>query len=122
MVAYTGGTMNSSIIRDSNQAADAFLKKDVDIETWTDKLDSIIGNLVDPFKVWSRQRLALVDREVDTFTILQLEDAFVRSVADREDPSQSKLAELIKSDRISGDVRAIIQSLLASAIFKVLVG
>lgn len=122
VLAYTGGTMNMGIIRDSQQSADAFLKKDVDIETWTDKLDSIISELVDPYKVWLRQRKALIDREVDTLTVLNLEDAFVKSIVERNKPDDSPLAELARSPQLSGDVRAIIQSLISSAIFKILVG
>lgn len=120
VIAYTGGTMNLAISRDALQVSDYFLKKDVDIETWVERLDSIISKLLDPYAVWQRQRKALVDREVDSVTILKLEDAFVRSIENRSGPDQSALAKLLSSSEISSDVRAIIRSLITSGLFKLL--
>jgi hypothetical protein len=123
VVAYTGGPAHSGISRESALAADAFLKKDADIETWTEKLDSIILELVDPYRVWMRQRRAFIDRDVDTLTIIKLEDAYVRSIANgSSSPDKSALAELVSRSGLPGDIRAIVQSFVSSIIFKVLIG
>lgn len=122
VVAYTGGAMNQSVTRDALQVSDSFLKKDADIETWVETLDGIIGALLDPYVVWQRQRQALVSREVDTMTILNLEDAYVKSIAEHNKPEESALARLLSSGHINADVRAIVQSLIASGLFKLLVG
>ena len=122
VIAYTGGAINQVISRDALRVSDAFLKKDVDIETWVDKLDAVILQLLDPYQVWQRQRRALVNKEVDTQTILIIEDAFVRSIAAKSGGQHSAFAKLLTSARIGQDVRAIVQSLIASGLFKLLVG
>lgn len=121
VIAYTGGTQNAQLTREATAAADAFVKKDADIETWTSKLDSIIDELVDPYKVWIRQRMNLVSIEADTLTILKIEDAYVRSVQARSSDSQNPLVQTLQDTSMSGDVRAVIQGLISSAVFKLFV-
>jgi ActR/RegA family two-component response regulator len=79
VIAYTGGGLNAVISREASTDADHLLKKDADIDDWVDVLDGIIGRLLNPYQVWQRQREALVAREIDTLTILKLENAFVES-------------------------------------------
>jgi hypothetical protein len=122
VVAYTGGAASQTISREAFQVSDAWLKKDAEIEIWVDKLDGFIAKLLDPYTVWQRQRLALISREVDTLTILKLEDAYVRSVIQGGAAEQSALAKTLESAKLSGDVRAVIQSLIASGLFKLLLG
>jgi hypothetical protein len=122
VIAYTGGAASDIISREALQVSDFLLKKDTDIDTWVDKLDSIILRLLNPYEVWQRQRKALVDRGVDTLTILKLEDAFVRSIVSRSEPEASPLARILSSDQIAGDVRALVRSLIASGLFRLLVG
>ena len=83
VVAYTGGGLNQTISKEAATDSDLLLKKDADIDEWVDSLDGIIQQLLNPYKVWQRQRAALVAREVDTLTILELEIAFVRSLVSR---------------------------------------
>lgn len=45
VIAYTGGTSDSSIALKAAEVADFFLRKDADIQEWRDKLDRIIGFL-----------------------------------------------------------------------------
>ena len=122
VVAYTGGARSLSIARDSTHMADSFLKKDEDIGTWVERLDEIIVSLLDPYRVWQRQRSALIDREIDTLTIIKLEDAYVRSIKSRSAPETSDLDKMLRSTDISSDVREIVRSLIASGLFKLLVG
>ena len=113
VIAYTGGASNQILSREAFQISDYFLKKDADIETWVTTLDDIIAKLLDPYAVWKRQRQALIDREVDTLTVLKLEDAFVQSIASHVEPDRSALARMLSSEKISADVRSIVQSLRA---------
>lgn len=122
VVAFTGGAINQSITRDAMQASDAFLKKDADIETWVERLDSIIQNLLDPYQVWQRQRAALVSKEVDTKTILTLEDTFVRSVAAKSEREKESFSSLVASSKVGEDARAVVRSLIASGLFRLLTG
>lgn len=120
VVAYTGGTKNQAVTRDAMLAADEFLKKDVDIDTWVSTLDSFIDRLLNPVAVWQRQREALVARRVDTLSILRLEDAFVRSIRERDGSENSTFGKMTASTSLGADVRAIARSLIASGLFKIL--
>jgi hypothetical protein len=120
VIAYTGGGLNASISRDAMTASDGFLKKDASIEEWRDKLDGLIVDLLDPYRVWQRQRLSLVKRNIDTFTILKLEDAFVRSIIAREPQESSSFSRMLNSGGVTGDARAIVQSMIASGLYALL--
>jgi hypothetical protein len=107
------------VTRIAQQHADFFLRKDADVEEWRDKLDDIIAVLSNPILVWKRQRFALIEADVPTIDIMKLEDAYVKSIIRRED---SPYRSLVASYGASADIRAIAQSLIASGIFKILVG
>ena len=122
VVAYTGGASNQTISREAAVSADFFLKKDADIEQWVETLDALIIKLLNPYQVWQRQRLALVQREVDTQTIIKLEDAFVGSIVQGNDFAKSKFREYVSSDQLPRDARAIIQGMIASGLYALLFG
>lgn len=119
VIAYTGGSMDDSVTLAAQQVADVFIRKDAEIEEWRDKLDSIVNLLSDPVQVWRRQRWSLVEANVPTLQILKLEDAFVRAIQSRDENIYSNL---LHSQNISADVRAVAQSMIASGLFKLLVG
>lgn len=121
VIAYTGGTQSAALTREAIAAADEFVKKDADIETWTQKLDTTIDQLVDPYKVWLRQRSNLIAMETDTLTILKIEDAYVKSVRSKSSGANTPLSRTLQDTNLSGDVRAVIQGLISSAVFKLLV-
>lgn len=122
VVAYTGGGMNLNISRDALRAADYFMRKDANIDEWRDKLDQMIIKLLDPYQIWQRQRVALVNKGIDTLSILKLEDSFVRSVHNREPVSSSSFVRRLNSPSTTGDVRAILQSLVASGLYSLITG
>lgn len=119
VIAYTGGALSDEITTKANESADAFLRKDADVQEWRDKLDDYIERVSNPIIVWRRQRDALVRKNVSTLDILKLEDAFVKAIQKRDPYIFSKLSG---SFDIKDDARAIAQSLIASGIFKLLVG
>ena len=79
-------------------------------------LDDLIQRAVDPSVVWQRTRLRLTQLNLDTKSILLLEDAFVRSVI-QEDKEANALSRGLASINVTADVRGIVQSLIASAVF-----
>lgn len=93
------------------------LKKDQEIEDWRDRLDDVIKRLSDPTLIWRRQRDALVQHDVPTLDILKLENAYVRSVIERNSHRYEAIA---RSSEFPKDLRAIANSLIASGIFKIL--
>jgi len=119
VVAYTGGSLDDSITVRAQDHSDFFLKKDADIDDWRDTLDNIIRELSDPILVWRRQRDALVEADVPTLEILKLEDAYVKSVKQKSDQPYRAIAA---KNQFSPDLRSIAQSLIASGIFRAIVG
>lgn len=122
VVAYTGGTSNLLISREASKLSDFFLKKDATIEEWRDKLDDAIVELLDPHRLWNRQRSTLVSRDIDTLSILKIEDAFVRSVLERNSSDNSPFVQYVNSGKTSKDVRAVVTSMIASGLYALLVG
>lgn len=121
VIAYSASTIADAAVRAAKARADAFLAKDVDIEEWIAELDKWSTEALDPSKIWLRVRKRLIDLNVDTKQILLLEDSFVRSILSR-DIDVKDLAKHRNNTNISSDARAVIQGLVSSAIFKILVG
>lgn len=119
VLAYTGGALDDEITVQAQLYADYFIRKDADMDEWRDKLDEVIGVLSNPIEVWRRQRAALIDADVNTLDILRLEDAYVRSVKSG-DPST--YIDFVRSSGLNPDVRSVANSLIASGIFKILIG
>ncbi|MBB6221927.1 response regulator [Rhizobium leguminosarum] len=121
VVAYSGSSLNSPQARSAKENADLTLKKDEDISEWRRVLDDLIRKAADPYFLWQRTRLQLTTMEIDTRTILLLEDAYVRSVL-AGDSEGKTFGVGIQKANLSNDARSIVQSLVASAIFKIFVG
>jgi CheY-like chemotaxis protein len=121
VVAYTGGTPTDQAQKIVVQKADAVISKDIDNQEWVTKLDEIAFKAVDPHEIWNKVRERFVNLDVDTKTILMLEDAYVRSILGR-DRSLAMLSRAASSANVTGDVRAIITGLVSNAIFKLIVG
>lgn len=118
VVAYTGGAVDDAVALKAAESADYFIKKDASIDEWRDRLDRMIALLSNPIDVWYRQRDAMVNKNVSTSDILKIENAFVRSVLKSDDRIIIKFGDSLS---LGSDARSIIQSLVASGIFKLLV-
>jgi CheY-like chemotaxis protein len=121
VIAYSASKIADTAVRAAKERADAFIAKDVDIEEWISELDKWSIEALDPAKIWLRIRKRFIELDVDTKQILLLEDAFVRSVISG-DVDVKELAKNTRNINIPSDARAIIQGLVSSAIFKILVG
>lgn len=121
VIAYTGAVLNDRAARVASQRADAIIKKGLDIEDWIAKLDEFGASAVDPHVIWNKVRSRLVELDVDSRSILLLEDAYVRSVL-KGDPNLLALSNQASSIVVGSDVRAIIQGLASSAIFTAIMG
>ncbi|MDR3539344.1 MAG: response regulator, partial [Desulfosporosinus sp.] len=121
VVAYTGNALNSTISRSAKEYSDKILRKDANISEWSEVLDGLINESTDPTIIWRRMKSALINRGIDVKSLLVLEDKFVRDIL-HKDSAGSSYMRAIQNPRLSSDLRAIAQSLVASAIFKLLVG
>lgn len=116
IAAYSGSSANSTQAQRAKQHADTFIKKDSEIESWVEKLDELISSATDPKKVWLRTREAMVAEQIDTRTILLLEDAYVCSVTS-SNPDLSRMRRVISTERVSSAAKNIVLNLASSAIF-----
>jgi len=116
VVAYTGAALNQSAARDASIVADDVIKKDTDIEDWIVSLDRYSSQALDPYQVWQRIRVSLVQNGMATTQILKLENAYAHSIL-KKDKSFSALSSVANSSNLSKDVRPIIHGLVSSAAF-----
>ena len=121
VLAYTGAGWGQPAAQTAAQIADDIIQKDISIEDWVEKLDVFVTGATNPYVIWNRSRLALVKADIDTKELLILEDAYVRSINNGEQ-NLAFFAQAVSRQSLKGDVRAIAQGLLSSAIFKAIVG
>ena len=118
--AYTGGATESRITREANVSADYYLKKDVDIAEWCQKLDSAITDLANPISVWKKFRLRLLEAGVTPLQLADMEDAFVRNYRSGPDKTRARIEDCTIRSKLSTNVQAIVQSFVASVLFKLI--
>lgn len=118
VIAYTGAGLQEFAARQAIERADHLIIKDADIEDWVETLDNYAEEALDPYIVWNKLRRRFVEMDVSTRDIFILEDAYVRSV-EAKDAGFNGLLE-VASQSAQKDARAIVQSLIASVIFKVM--
>ena len=121
VLAYTGAGWGQPAAQAASHIADDVVQKDISIEEWVEKLDEYVKRATDPFAIWDRTRTALVRSGIDTKDLLLLEDAYVRLILERRG-QLTGLSSIVSGRALQGDVRAIIQGLIASAIFKAIAG
>lgn len=116
VAAYTGASASHEPVKKAKQLADEFIKKDETIDVWTEKLDRLIEMAMDPRIVWYRVRGELVRQRVDTVELLRLEDAFVRSIEQR-DREFKHLQGLAAPEKIGANASDIVKGLISNTIF-----
>lgn len=121
VAAYSGSSGTQGLVIKARDMADAFIKKDADIETWVDKLDQLIDVASDPRKVWSRVRQQLVAENLDTRQLVVLEDAFITSIR-KQDKNFSLLRSVASADKVGGVASNIIQNMVAGGLLALLLG
>jgi len=117
VVAYTGAGFQSREVKHAKEAADEILRKDADIAEWREILDPLVQSALNPVEIWHRFRLQLVKQGADTFFILKLEDAYVRSL-EKKDTAFRKMLDVVDQDSANAKWRSMIVYFVASSIFK----
>lgn len=116
VIAYTGARANAGEAIAAKEYCDHFLKKDADLTEWSEMLDAYVKQVVDPYVMWIRARDGLLDQEIDIRDIVKLEDAYVRSVLS-QDEKFKPLKNALSKTNLSGHAKGIVQSLIASSIY-----
>lgn len=121
VIAYTGARANTTEASTAKAFADDFMKKDDEISKWVQKLDNAIDRASDPYIRWLVTREMLFDHEVDIRKVLQLESSYVESISQR-DVKFSKVKEVLSRLDLGGNSKGIVQSLIASSIYALIIG
>jgi len=121
IIAYSGARSNTIVAVAAREYADDFIKKDAELNEWTDLLDKFVEQSVDPWAMWRIARTNLLALDVDIKNVVRLEDAFVRSV-NAKDTKFLALNEELAKIPANGNVKGVVQSLVASAIYSLIFG
>ncbi|MFZ3407959.1 hypothetical protein [Vibrio chagasii] len=99
--------------------SDYVLSKDIDSDQWVDILDETVRKITSPTEQWKRIRQYLVDNNVSTKVIFQLEQEYISAVLEKD---ASKFGKPKTLNLLSQDVRGVVQGFVASLVFKLVIG
>lgn len=99
--------------------SDYVLSKDIDSDQWVDILDETVRKITSPIEQWKRIRQYLVDNNVSTKVIFQLEQEYISAVLEKDG---SKFGKPKTLNLLSQDVRGVVQGFVASMVFKLVIG
>lgn len=117
VIAYTGGA-SSSLLEQSIQAADRYLKKDADVEEWVQLLDEAILELGNPAAVWKKFRHRILAAGASPYQLALMEDAFSESVLAGRSVYEPALLRKAQKIGLPPAARSIVVHLIASAVFE----
>lgn len=112
LVAYTGMTY-SLAMTNALTAADKRMEKDAGIEAWVQTLEAGLNDVVSPRRRWIRLRRAILERGVELFEVLRLEQAFIKSIHNRQ---PDFLANEARSLGISEEIKDLVIKFSATAV------
>jgi len=117
LIVYTGQLFDASF----NQyfaLCDASVTKDAESQQWVEVLDNAIATFLDPIAQWKKLRSYLIDLDVPTMRLAELEDHYVSAVLAKQAPFQDekKLIDLPQ------DAKAVLLGIASNYAFKLLTG
>ncbi len=112
LMAYTGLTY-SLAMTNALTAADKRIEKDATVDAWVQTLEGGIGEVMNPRSRWIRMRRALLERGVELFDVLRLEQAFIKSVHQRK---PDVLANEARSLGVSQEAKDLVIKFSATAV------
>ena len=121
VIAYSGATSNSNEAISAKEYCDDFVRKDADLTEWTEVLDDFVAQVIDPYQMWIKLRQELFNNDIDIRDVVRLESAYVESIASK-DVKFDALNRQISNVNLSNHVKSIVQSMIASAIYSLVLG
>lgn len=112
IMAYTGMTYSLAMMN-ALTSADKRMEKDASVEVWIQTLEFGINEVMNPRNRWMRMRRALLERGVELFDVLMLEQAFIKSVQTR---TPDVLANRAKALGVSQEVKDLVVKFSATAV------
>lgn len=120
VIAFTGGSANSTISKRAALAADNYLRKDVSIEDWRDVLDTHIQNLSNPIYVWRQFRIRLVKTGISPVDLMRLEHAYVSSIKSGATATKTAIESVANNRIVDPTIKSEIRNFIASKAFEIL--
>lgn len=117
IIAYTGHTHDPSYTKHFKKA-DNVINKDIASDEWVEELDVAIYSVVNPITRWMKIRDFLILQNIDISIVAKLEDEYVRTILAGDDISNFPKKKTSKD--LPDDARAILNSFVASIIFKLI--
>jgi CheY-like chemotaxis protein len=123
IVAFSGASLGNPLFKQGASDSDFSIRKDEDLDAWVQLLDDIVDQLLSPRNYWYRIRKILVSANLDTSSILDLEDAYVRAL---EDPGSDRIMLNYRSKAnalaVSPEVKDAALRVVTSAILEAIRG
>lgn len=89
------------------------IPKDDDLETWAEKIDTLIDRISNPQSVWRNFAKKLIDKGVTSDELRIIENEYVRTILGKKNFNDF----LANKKGISDDAKSVINSLIANGIF-----
>ena len=93
IIAYSANDYNANFQPYLDYANDVIPKGAYTLEDWTSLLDRLLRESVDPVKIWSGTRKALIEAGVPTIEVAKIESDYVRAIKKGTFESFKKLYE-----------------------------
>jgi hypothetical protein len=117
VVAFSGHSFDTKFNK-FFKISDYVVSKDIDSDQWVEMLDKIVKDIISPAEQWKRMRQYLIDSDVSTKIILQLEQEYIEAVLNKD---ESKFGKEKTLNSLQQDVRGVLQGFIASLIFKLVI-
>ena len=117
LIVYTGQRFDATFNK-YFALCDASITKDAESQQWVEVLDKAIAAFLDPVAQWKKLRAYLIDLDVPTMRLAELEHHYVSAVLAKQTPFQDekKLIDLPQ------DVKSVLLGIASNYAFKLLTG
>jgi len=117
LIAYTGMTYSLAITEKLAEAADKIMPKDAPIDAWVQLLETALYEISDPRRRWVRLRSTLLDKNVDIFDVLKLEQAYVKAI---KQATPELLSGKAKTLALSDEAKELVVKFAAAALVQLI--
>lgn len=118
VIAYSGQQFDARYNKFFSMS-DFVLTKDVDSDNWVTILDQTISKVISPIEQWKRIRNYLYAHDVSTRKVFELEQEYICAITNKD---KARFGTSKTVDGLSSDVRSVLNSFVASILFKILIG
>ena len=117
LIVYTGQRFDATFNK-YFALCDASITKDAESQQWVEVLDNAIAAFLDPVAQWKKLRAYLIELDVPTIRLAELEHQYVTAVLAKRTPFQdeTKLIDLPQ------DARSVLLGIASNYAFKLLTG